>query len=335
MHAFKTTNIVFDLQLFAEPNTQVTTLSASGNDLSPEMKLFYNTQLLQNAREEHYFNQFGQKQALPKGHGNTIEWRKMDTFKNVADKPLTEGVTPDGNKANVVKISQSTKQYGDYTTVSDRLEVEAVDPIISMITEEHAAQAGDTLDIVTRNEVITGTNVYYAGGKTSRTTLTASDLLTSTLVNQVATFMRKNHVPKINGDYVAIIHPSVAYDLRESDGWLEVHKYAKPEEVFNGEIGKLHGVRFVEDPMAKVWKNSGVSVYATIFLGADAYGIIDPEGEGMEVIVKGKGSAGTADPLNQRSTVGWKATHAAKILYDERIVRVESGSAFPGGDDEN
>lgn len=326
---------IYNLQLFADPNLQVTTAASSGNDLSAEMKVFYRTQLLQNARSEHFYNQFGQKQSLPKGNGNTIEWRKIDTFPNMANKPLIEGVTPDGNKANVVKITQSTKQYGDYTAVSDRLEVEAVDPIIAMITQEHAAQAGDTLDTVTRNEVVGGTNVFYAGGKTSRSTLTSADLLTPTLINQVVTFMKKNHVPKINGDYVAIIHPSVAYDLTESEGWMEVHKYASPEEVFNGEIGKLHGVRFVEDPNQKVWKEGSNSVYATVFIGEGAYGVIDPEGEGMEVIVKGKGSAGTADPLNQRSTVGWKATHAAKILYQERIVRVESGSGIPGGDDEN
>ena len=317
----------FNLQLFAEANTNVTTETG----LSPTMKTFYKTSLLENARSEHYFSQFGQKHLLPKNNGKKVEWRRFNTFTK-AMTPLTEGVTPDGNKVDMVKIEKEISQYGDYTTISDRLELEAVDPIIMLATEEHGAQAGDTIDTVTRNEVIAGTNVIYAGGKTSRDALTKDDKISATLVNQAATFLKKMRAPKINGDYVGIIHPSVAYDLRESEEWMDVHKYAKPDEIYNGEIGKLHGVRFIETADQKVFANG---VYATTIFGKDAYGIVDPSAESMEVIVKQRGSAGTADPLDQRSTVGWKASHAAKILYDERLVRIESGSFYTGVDTEN
>ncbi len=318
---------LFNIQLFAEANTNVTTETG----LSPTMKTFYKTSLLENARSEHYFSQFGQKQPLPKNNGKKVEWRRFNTFSK-AMTPLTEGVTPDGNKVDMVKIEKEIAQYGDYTTISDRLELEAVDPIIMLATEEHGAQAGDTIDTVTRNEIIAGTNVIYAGGKTSRATLTKDDKISATLVNQAATFLKKMRAPKINGDYVGIIHPSVAYDLRESEEWMDVHKYAKPDEIYNGEIGKLHGVRFIETADQKVFTEG---VYATTIFGKDAYGIIDPSAESMEVIVKQRGSAGTADPLDQRSTVGWKASHAAQILYDERLVRIESGSFYTGVDAEN
>lgn len=331
---------LFNLQLFTtNMNVNTTdsgTESQATHTLQPTMKTFYKTSLLQNARNEHYFNQFGMKQPLPKNNGKKVEWRKFDTFAP-ALTPLTEGVTPDGNKLNMTRLEAEIHQYGDYTTVSDRLELEAVDPIIQAATEEHGAQAGDTLDIITRNEVVAGTNVLYAGAKTSRGALTSSDKITATLVNQAVTFLKKMHAPTINGDFIGIIHPSVAYDLRESDGWMEVHKYAQPGEIYNGEIGKLHGVRFVEDSMQKVWKEgaSNAAVYATTIMGKDAYGIIDPSAESLEVIVKQKGSAGTADPLDQRSTVGWKASHAAKMLYQERLIRIESGSFYSDVDEEN
>ena len=330
----------FDLQLFANPNTNVTTddgkqPSGIKNDLSPTMKTFYKTSLLENARNEHYYNQFGQKQPLPKNNGNKVEWRKFDTYAP-ALTPLTEGVTPDGNKTSIRKIEQSINQYGDYTTVSDRLELEAVDPIIMGVTEEHGAQAGDTLEIVTRNELLTCTNYFRPGAK-AENALTKTDVITSTLVNQAVTFLKKTHTPTINGDYIAIIHPSCSFDLRESAGWLDCHKYAQPEEIYNGEIGKLHGVRFIESTLAPVEKKgaSGVAVYHTFVFGMNAYGIIDPSAESLEVIVKQRGSAGTADPLDQRSTVGWKASHAAKILYPERIVDIETGSAFSDVDEAN
>ena len=328
---------IFDLHIF-DANVQTTLLNndstAPYNDLSPTIKTFYKTSLLENARSEHYFNQFGMRQPLPKNNGKKVEWRKFDTFAK-ALTPLTEGVTPDGNKVNMTKIEKEIAQYGDYTTVSDRLELEAVDPVITAITEEHGAQAGDTLDTVTRNEVVSGTNVIYAGGQASRATVTSSHKLTPALVNQAFTFLKKMKTPTINGHYVAIIHPSVAYDLRESSDWLDVHKYAQPNEIYNGEIGMLHNVRFIETPEQKVWTTTNGAVYATVFFGKDAWGIIDPSAESLEVIVKQRGSAGTADPLDQRSTVGWKASHAAKILYQERLVRIESGSFYSSTDTAN
>lgn len=327
--------LVMFLQYFANPNTQTTTLKADGNDLSPEMKVFYSKELLENARHDHTFNQFGKVQAIPANSGNKIEWRKISTYAP-ATRPLTEGVTPDGNKQNVIAITGSIDQYGDYTTVSDRLQTETIDPIVAEITKEHSAQMADTLNIITRNEVMTGTNVLFAGGKTSRDTLTADDLISPTLINQAATILKKAHTPKINGDFVAIIHPSVSYDLRESKDWIETQKYADPKNIYNGEIGKLHGVRFIEDADDKVWANSaGVKVYATIVMGADAYARIAQSAENAEVIVKAVGSAGTADPLNQRGTVGWKATHGAKVLYQERMIRIESSSSLQATDAAN
>ena len=409
---------VLNLQLFAEPNTNVTTANTPGNDLSPTMKEFYDTELLENARSELYFNQFGDEQPLPKGNGDTVEWRGFNTF-GKAMKPLTEGVTPNGNKLSMRKIKQSIDQYGDYSTISDRLELEAVDNVILGATEEHGAQAGETLDCITRNEVLTGTHVMYGGGKTSRSQLTAADCITPTLINKAATHLKKMKAPKIDGSYVAIIHPSVSEDLREDESWIDVHKYSATEEIFNGEIGKLHGVRFVESTEQKVYcgadlatdsrvlavkgavssgsevtfdggtveagtlvgrivliedstylvtKNTastltladplketpatlnlkdnaviypgeggkdGSAVYACIFFGKKAWGVIKPTAESLQMIVKAKGSAGTADPLDQRSTVGWKASHAAKILYQERVLRLEVGSSYSSIDEGN
>lgn len=323
------------LQLFAELNTNVTTAAADGNNLSPTMKTFYDTQLLENAREDTYFNQFGKKQALPKNGGNKIEWRKFDTFAK-AMTPLTEGVTPDGEKVNMTKIEADIAQYGDYTTISDRLELEAVDPVIMSVTQEHGAQAGETLDTITRNEVCSGTNVIYSGGKTSRATLTASDVLTSDDIHKAATLLKKLHCPQVEGGgYIAIVHTSAAYDLMKDKDFIEWTKYTDPEHMYNGEIGKLYNVRIIETPEQKIWKDGESAVYATTIFGKDAYGIIDPSAESLEVIVKQRGSAGTADPLDQRSTVGWKATHAAKILYQNRIVRIESGSSYSAVDDAN
>jgi N4-gp56 family major capsid protein len=178
--------------------------------------------------------------------------------------------------------------------------------------------------------------LYAPNGTTevkSRTDITKNCKLTPDVVNRAATWLKKNKAPKIDGYYVAIIHPSVAYDLRNSEGWKEFHKYTNVEPIYKGEIGTLHGVRFIESNESKIWKDSGSAVYATLFLGKDAFGILDPEGEGMEMIVKTKGQIG--GPLEQFSTIGYKFCHGAKILYQERMLRVESGSYYSDVDEAN
>ena len=162
--------------------------------------------------------------------------------------------------------------------------------------------------------------------------------LTPDMVAKAVTKLKKDRVPTINGKYYAVIHPSVAYDLRKSKEWIEAHKYAAPEQLFNGEIGELHGCRFVENVFAPVLggeyvnRDGGVT-YATYILGKSAFGIIDPEG-GAEMIVKPKEVSG--GPLNQFSTVGYKLeTNGATILYPERILRLMSCSSYSAEDEEN
>ena len=129
--------------------------------------------------------------------------------------------------------------------------------------------------------------------------------------------------------FVGIIHPYVSYDLRSDPAWIDVHKYAQPDEIFNGEIGKLHGVRFVETAEAKIWKGTGcptgLAVFSTLILGAHAYGSTEIEGGGLEHIVKQLGYGD--DPLNQRASVGWKAHKTAERLVEQYMVRIESCSA--------
>jgi N4-gp56 family major capsid protein len=176
--------------------------------------------------------------------------------------------------------------------------------------------------------------MYCPNGETevtSRGDITKDCILTPDVVNRVQTFLKKCKAPKIDGYYVAIIHPSVAYDLRSSKAWEEYHKFTNVDPIYKGEIGELHGVRFIESTNAKIWKDNGTCVYATLFLGKDAFGVLNPEGEGTEMIVKREDEIG--GPINQFSTIGYKFCHGAKILYQERMVRVESGSFF-GADDE-
>ena len=352
---------MLDLQLFANAGDVVNTTkgtvnAATGNPtpseaMEPTMKTYYETQLLENAKPDRVYAQFAKRQGLPANHGETVEWRKWNTF-DKAEK-LEEGVIPTGQQFGQSKIVAGIDQYGTYTAISDRLDVHAYDPVILGASEEMGSSFAATEEWLIREGLLVGTNVLYcdnckADGTKMNTPTTCAAMgasetngyayLTADMVAKAATVLKKMKAPKINGRYYAVVHNSVAEDLRKSKGWVSAHEYAAPEEIFNGEIGELHGVRFVESADAPVlggtdYKNKENTVtYATYFFGRDGFGIIDPAQGGMELIVKSADQIG--GPLSQFSTVGYKfETNGATILYPERVLRVMSTSSYSAVDE--
>lgn len=312
-----------NLQLFAEMNTN-TTLSTG---LSVENKTFYDKTLLIEAQPNLIHDQFGQKRPIPKNGGKTIEFRKFASLPK-ALTPLTEGVTPNGKSLSVTAIEAEVAQYGDYVVYSDVLDLTAIDPVVTEGVKVIGNQAGITLDTITRNVLQSGKNVFYcpkADGTevTTRDGLDNTCKLTAKQVKKVAAFLKKVNAPKIDGSYVSIIHPFVAYDLQNDPEWIEAHKYTTPDNIYEGELGKIGDVRFVESSEAKVYDGG---VFGCLFLGANAYGITEIEGGGLRTIIKQLGSSGVADALDQRASIGWKAIKTAEILLDAYLIRVECKS---------
>ena len=353
-----------NLQLFAEAGTLVNGTNgytnaytgsvtdfnpSTGDDLSPLNKTFYDTEMLDNARDQLIFAQLGRKQALPAGRGRTVEWRRWRTLGKVSQ--LQEGVIPTGKKMGEVAITVSLTQYGDYVTISDIIDLHAIDDIVLGATEELGAAAGLTNDTLVRNVLLAGTNVIYAdaynGDSYVSTPSTESGLqsalvsytcnLTARMVNKAVTNLKKGaKMKKYSGQYyVAVVHPDVAEDLRNDKAWIEAHKYSEAEEIFNGEIGRMHGVRFVESNLAPVIKSDGqtYATFKTMFFAKDAFAVIDAEGGGLQTIIKSAKEIG--GPLEQFSTVGCKFEMAAKILYQERMVTVWSGSSYSATEEQN
>lgn len=355
------------LQFFADAGTVVNatanitnaytgdqTPRTEANKMSDTLKAFYDTKLLENSRVEMVYSQFAMKQPMPKGRNGVVEWRKPNKFALATE--LVEGVIPSGQEFGMTSLTGHVTQYGTYTTVSDKLELFAYDPIIDMMTKEMAASAAQTDEKLTRDSLLTNANVMYCDnvtkdGKTYKSTPTTpatmgcSDtdgysMLTSRMISKAVAFFRKNNVPKINGHYYCVVNPSVAFDLRNDEGWLEAHKYVDNTPILNGEIGMLHGVRFVEDSYAPILKGdyknkSNGATYACYMFGADAFGKIEAAGGNLQMIVKDKSDVG--GPLDQFSTIGYKfMTNGGTILYPERLLRIMACSTeFSATDAEN
>ena len=240
---------------------ELNTNTTGSAGLSAENKTFWDKALIVLAGPELVHDQFAQQRDIPAGSGKTIEFRQFDPLPEIT-APLSEGVTPNGQALSVSAVSATVDQYGAYVTTSDVLDMTALDPIVNEATKLIARQAGETLDTLTRDIVNAGTNVLYAAGTGSAPTSRAGLAYTSAASNSNLTVgdvklavraLKRQNAPKIRGDYVAIIHPDVAFDLMKDPEWLTPRQYADPKDLYAGEIGKLYGVRFVENTRAKVF----------------------------------------------------------------------------------
>lgn len=329
------TDKYLNLTLFSGTNT--TGQTGMGQDLSAEMKTYYDDLLIDNAEPNLVHDQFGQKKPIPKNRGKVIEFRRYSQLPKLTT-PITEGVTPEGQKLNVTTVTATVNQYGGYIELSDMLTLTAVDRNLVESTKLLGSQAGRTLDTIVREVLNGGTNVQYAEGQVAARNLLAGGktegnmYLTVKAIQMAARTLKNANADTIDGYYVAIIHPNVAYDIMRDPEWISASQYAGSMQIFEGEIGRIGKVRFVESTEAKIFEKGGaesVDVYSTLVLGANAYGTTEISGGGLEMIIKQLGSGGTSDPLNQRATTGWKATKTAARLLEEAMVRIETASSAP------
>lgn len=307
-----------------------------------EVNNFYDRTLLLRAVPLLVHTRWAQVRDIPRKAGTTtIKFRRYGSLA-AATTPLNEGITPVGSSLSVTDITATVLQYGDFITITDVLDYQTQDPVLMEAAEILGDQMGDTLDQLTRDIITAGSNVYYAGtGHTARVEVAAGELITELLVKKAVRLLKNSKARRmtkmvdatsgygttpLNASYIGIVHPNTTFDLKAISTFTPIEKYASTASVMEGEVGKLDEVRFIETPNAKVFTGlgaAGIDVYATLIFGSDAYGTTRISGEAMKNIVKPLGSAGTADPLDQRATSGWKATFTAKILNDAFLIRLE------------
>lgn len=306
--------------------TNANTIDSSNAIIGSAIQQYYDKKLLDRLISRFVHFQLGQKRPIPKNGGKTINFRKYLSF-SAATTALTEGVTPNGKSVALTEKVSTVAQYGDFVEVSDILDMTHIDPVLDEVADILGEQAADTLDRIVRGVLAGGTNIQYANDATTLATIGTDDRLTVTELRKAVRTLKRNNVkPMGDGYYVAIVHPNTTFDLQGDTNWVNANQYAGSTNIFTGEIGRMYGIRFIETSNAFINAGAGASaadVYYTFIMGENAYGVVDVAGSGaVQNIVKPHGSAGTADPLNQRATSGWKAMFTAVILEQAAMVQV-------------
>lgn len=311
--------------------TLQTTASAG---LTSEMKVYYDRRLIARALPSLVHAKFAQRRGIPKRNGKTIEFRKFASL-GVSKTALTEGTPPAGQSLSVSAITATVEQYGDVIFFSDLVSTTTFDPILEETTDLLAEQSSESIDELIRDTLITGTNVQFGDGSVAnQASIAAGDILDDVAVRQAVLTLQLARAQKINGMWHAIIHPRQAHDLQGTSAWINAQQYAAARgdsnRIFEGSLGALYGVQFWVTDKVNVLADAGsgaVDVYQALFFGANAYGIVDLAGHNLQSIYKPLGSAGSADPLDQKQSMGWKVTFVTKILADEFMVRVETATS--------
>lgn len=303
-----------------------TTTQTYGN-LTAEQKTFYDRTLLSRLLPNLTFLKYGQKRPMPKNEGDTINFRRFNSL-DVPAASLTEGVTPDGNNLSITAVTATVAQEGNWVRLSDKISMVGIDPVLTESAALMGENAAKTLETRCANVIFNGTSQQFAGGAASAAAIAAGRVVNSEEIKKAVRTLRNNNAEPLEGGYyIGFCDPSVAYDLQNDSLWQDISKYNGAENIMKGEIGRIHGVRFILTTMCPTDATTATAgtLHKTLIVGKDAYGVVDVNGSSKpEIIIKPTGSAGTEDPLNQRASVGWKAMAVTVRLQELAMVCIQS-----------
>lgn len=312
-------------------------------EIAAEVNNFYDRTLLERAVPSFVFNRFAQVRDIPQNSGtNVIKFRRYGNL-TAQTTALSEGVTPAGSQLSTTDVTATVLQYGDYITLTDKVLTQTYDPILTETAEILGDQAGDSLDQLARDVIVAGTTIQYASSATANNEISAAMKLTRDEVKQAVRTLRGNNAKPVTSmidpstgyntvpvgrSFIGIVSEDTAFDLDDAVGFIPVEKYPSKANVMPDEIGALANVRFLMSTNSYVNSAAGLNsndVHYTPIFGKDAFAQTRISGKALQNIVKPLGSAGTADPLNQRTTSGWVAWYVAKILNQGFVVIVRHG----------
>lgn len=314
------------------PAPSMTTTDGAGFIGGDTVKTVFNRAALEAYRAANVFRAIADvrwAETMPPMPGNPVTFTRINAIAPQTT-PLSETTEPTPGNISDTQVSITLAEYGHAVKPTKKLKLTSFLSIDLVAVREITANMEESLDIVARDVLVGGTNVLYGGSATSRATVQSTHTLTANNVRRARAFLAKKNTPPPGGsmDYVAYIHPDVSYDLQVESGqqaWSAPHVYADPAAIYSGEIGRLSGVRFVENANCRIFTDAGsggtVDVYATLFVGRQALG--EAVGEPQHVVI-----AGPFDDLQRFVSIGWYALLGYGRIREDSLLRYETASSI-------
>lgn len=293
--------------------------------LSNLMSIYYDKVFLDRAELSLVYDYGAQKKTFPMNSGKTVVFNRFSPLA-VATTALTEATLPSSVDMTSTHVSATIAEYGSYAVVGSLFNMTSLDTDLKEHIEVMAQNAGETLDTLIAKELSANATTQYAGAKSALTAVAATDVVNGAEIRKAVRTLKANKAKTFSdGLFHAIIPVYAAYDFRGSSEWLAANTYVSTELYKNGQVGVLHGVKFIETNN-QVYEASTVNVYHSYVFGQNAYGIVNLDKQpGKRIFVKQPGPTSTNDPIDMRSTIGWKASFVAKVLNSSWIIAIKSG----------
>ena len=303
--------------------------------VDPEVQLYFDNILLDRHQPYYVFGLFCQERRIPQKNSKTAIFRRFDNLSD-ALTPLTEGVTPAPEQVTKFDITAVVSQYGKVVQLSDDIIVTVQDETSNEVADMLAQNRDQTYDKILSNMLVaTASQIDCLNGVNGNAITEVTSIDVELAVDYAETNNGKKMSPNIEGTnafgtapvwqaYWMAFHTELRSDFKALANFLPTASYPRQQSVLESEFGSLDEVRLVKSTQAPK-SSASPPVYSNMLFAANAYGRVMIDEQSMEMILKPLGAG--EDPLNQRSTMGWKGRLGAVILDDTWVVNLRSTKA--------
>lgn len=294
--------------------------------LPPAVREYYDRLLLMTAYPTLVYTKFAQKRILPEKMGDTIVFRRYSRLATVPI-PLVDGVTPPGSPLSATDIKARVDFYGNFVTITNQVQLTVEDRVLNEAARLLAQNLAQTMDEVTRDVLASTSSVLQCSNGVNGNTpteLTKADIdsAVKTLLGNDAEMISEVIVGRdafgttpVRPAFWAYLDTDLLDDLEAVANFVHSSQYANQQSVLDSEWGATGNVRWLYTSVGSV-TSASPAVYNNFIIGKEAYAVVHLRSETGEFYVEPLGSAGAADPLHQRGSVGWQHPFVSRILND-------------------
>ena len=327
VYATNTIGTVYNSGVTTNVNTPGDTNSFTQTDF---LETLLRKSFLENGEPSTVFMQLWEEPVSQRGY-KSVTWPRLNPMKTpLSEAELTEGVIPDGHDNVVTTVTAEPKLLGDYTKITDVLDMETLLDIIARQGVELSHNAKRIIDEYIQSKLNSDTNIpeINAGDVADPSDLTAADVMSFDLVLNAITYLTSQGVT--NERFKVIMHPNNFRDFCKDSAtntWINKVIYDNFKGIQDGYVTSIENFDiYLSANIKPVVMNEGdedeFNLYPSYALRKGAYGISSLSS--LQTYYKPFGSAGIADPLNQLATIGWKAYFGCEVLNPFFIVRLNS-----------
>jgi N4-gp56 family major capsid protein len=277
-----------------------------------------------------------QRRQKTANSGDTVRFMRFNQL-DAALVPLgNSGITPPSSTLTAIYVDAKMSFYGSWLAINEQVQLQHQCPILNQAAIRLGVQMRITEDELTKNMLSATANMINCTSGVSAdlpTEINPTDILEATTRLQSADAMtisqmigaeNKFGTGPVYSAFWCMTHTNLIPGLTGMPGFLPKYAYPKQENVLNSEVGSFAYARFLVSSAGSTTPQGSVlgqTVYNSIIVGGESYGIIDQDSYKPQFIYLPPQYSG---PLAQNSTVAWKTAMVPRIFNDQWVCMLRS-----------